>query len=203
MKLLVLPADGIGPEIVAASETVLDAADRKFGLGIELTHEVVGFPSLEAHGITIRPEILEAAKTYDGIILGTQSHADYPKPEEGGVNISASFRVGLDLYANIRPARTREGLDLGKPGLDLVIMREATEGFYPARNCYQGGGEVMLSPDMAISTRTITRVSAVETPEAEACAVPPSPPDPLSERPPSPPIAVEFAVTRKFPPFSA
>ena len=157
MKLLVLPADGIGPEIVAASETVLDAADRKFGLGIELTHEVVGFPSLEAHGITIRPEILEAAKTYDGIILGTQSHADYPKPEEGGVNISASFRVGLDLYANIRPARTREGLDLGKPGLDLVIMREATEGFYPDRNCYQGWGEVMLSPDMAISTRKITR----------------------------------------------
>lgn len=157
MKLLVLPADGIGPEIVGASETVLAAADKKFNLGLELDHETVGFDSLDQFGITIRPEILERAKTYDGVILGTQSHADYPKPEEGGVNVSASFRIGLDLYANIRPARTRDGLNLGKPGLDLVIMREATEGFYPDRNCYQGWGEVMLSPDMAISTRKITR----------------------------------------------
>jgi len=157
MKLLVLPADGIGPEIVAAAETVLAAADEKFGLDLSLTHESVGFDSLWDHGITIRPVILEQAKSFDGVILGTQSHADYPAPEEGGVNISASFRVGLDLYANVRPARTREGLGLGKPGLDLVIMREATEGFYPDRNVYKGWGEVMLSPDMAISTRKITR----------------------------------------------
>ncbi|MDD9877280.1 MAG: isocitrate/isopropylmalate family dehydrogenase [Magnetovibrio sp.] len=157
MKLMVLPADGIGPEIVAAAETVLAAADPKFGLKLDLEHEVVGFESLEKHGITLRPEILERAKTFDGVILGTQSHADYPPPAEGGVNISASFRVGLDLYANVRPARTREGLGLGKPGLDLVIMREATEGFYPDRNCFKGWGEVMLSPDMAISTRKITR----------------------------------------------
>ncbi len=157
MKLLVLPADGIGPEIVSAAETVLAIADRKFDLKLELEHEIAGFESLDKFGITIRPELLERAKTFDGVILGTQSHADYPSPEEGGVNISASFRVGLDLYANVRPARTREGLGLGKPGLDLVIMREATEGFYPDRNCFKGWGEVMLSPDMAISTRKITR----------------------------------------------
>lgn len=157
MKLLVLPADGIGPEIVAAAETVLDAADKKFGLQLVLEHETVGFDSLEEFGITIRPELLDRAKTYDGVILGTQSHADYPPPEQGGVNISASFRIGLDLYANVRPARTREKLGIGKPGLDLVIMREATEGFYPDRNCFKGWGEVMLSPDIAISTRKITR----------------------------------------------
>ena len=157
MKILVLPADGIGPEIVSAVEEVLFAADQRFKLQISLEHEIVGFESLKKFSITIRPEILEKAKTFDGIILGPQSHADYPAPEDGGVNISASFRVGLDLYANIRPARTREGLGLGKEGLDLVIMREATEGFYPDRNCHKGWGEVMLSPDMAISTRKITR----------------------------------------------
>ena len=158
MKLYVLPGDGIGPEIVGAAETVLAAADQKFNLGLDLEHDIVGFDSLEKFGITIRPEVLEKAKTFDGVILGTQSHADYPSPEEGGVNISASFRVGLDLYANVRPARTREGVGDGKPGLDLVIMREATEGFYPDRNCFKGWGEVMLSPDMAISTRKITRL---------------------------------------------
>ena len=157
MRLLVLPADGIGPEIVSAAETVLAGADEKFRLDVKLEHGVVGFESLAKYGITMRPEILDRAKEADGIILGPQSNDDYPPPEEGGVNISARFRVGLDLYANVRPARTREGIGLGKPGLDLVIMREATEGFYPDRNVYKGWGEVMLSPDMAISTRKITR----------------------------------------------
>ena len=157
MKILVIPADGVGPEIVAAAETVLSTAKAKFNLSLSLEHDIAGFESLDKHGITIRPGLLEKAKTFDGIILGTQSHADYPSPEEGGVNISATFRVGLELCANVCPARTRQGLGLGKEGLDLVIMREATEGFYPDRNCFMGWGEVMLTPDMAISTRKITR----------------------------------------------
>jgi 3-isopropylmalate dehydrogenase len=74
--------------------------------------------------------------------------------------VSAGFRVELDLYANVRPARTREFLASNmKPGktMDLVIMREATEGFYPDRNMAQGWGEMMPSPDMALSVRKITR----------------------------------------------
>jgi 3-isopropylmalate dehydrogenase len=140
MKLLVLPGDGIGPEIVAAAMHVLQAADARFGLGLEYTQP--------------------AAPAHDGIILGTQSHADYPRPEDGGHNISAAFRVKLDLYANVRPARTRPFLPSNmKPGksMDLVIMREATEGFYPDRNMARGWGEVMPSPDMALSIRRITR----------------------------------------------
>jgi 3-isopropylmalate dehydrogenase len=160
MKFIVLPCDGIGPEIVAASVEVLAAADARFNLGINYDYESVGFDSLKAHGTTLRQEVLEKAKTYDGIILGTQSHADYPAPELGGRNVSAGFRIGLDLYANVRPARTRPFLESNlKPGksMDLVIMREATEGFYPDRNMSRGWGEVMPSPDMALSTRKITR----------------------------------------------
>jgi 3-isopropylmalate dehydrogenase len=160
MKLLVLPGDGIGPEIVAASVEVLRAADARFQLGFEFDQEDVGFASLEKHGTTLRDEVLQRARGYDGIILGTQSHADYPKPEQGGRNVSAGFRVGLDLYANVRPARTRaflpSNLAAGKR-MDLVIMREATEGFYPDRNMAQGWGEMMPSPDMALSVRKITR----------------------------------------------
>ena len=74
--------------------------------------------------------------------------------------MSASYRVGLDLYANIRPARTRPNLATnmreGKT-MDLVIMRESTEGFYADRNMTRGWGEVMPSPDMALATRKITR----------------------------------------------
>ncbi len=160
MRLLVLPCDGIGPEIVAASVAVLEAAKAAFGLDLQLDYEEVGFTSLEKHGITIRDEVLERAKTYDGVILGTQSHADYPAPEKGGRNVSAAFRIGLDLYANVRPARTRPFLQTNmREGrtMDLVIMREATEGFYPDRNMSRGWGEVMPSPDMALSIRKITR----------------------------------------------
>ncbi len=160
MKFLVLPGDGIGPEIVAASLDVLNAAAQRFKLDLRLDHDSVGFDSLREHGTTLRDEVLAKAKTYDGVILGTQSHADYPAPEKGGRNVSAGFRIGLDLYANVRPARTRpylpSNLREGKT-MDLVIMREATEGFYPDRNMTRGWGEVMPSPDMALSTRKITR----------------------------------------------
>lgn len=160
MRILVLPCDGIGPEITAASMAVLKAADQKFGLGLSFDYDDVGFVSLEKYGTTLRDEVLQKAKTYDGIILGTQSHADYPAPEKGGRNVSAGFRIGLDLYANVRPARTRPFLTSnmreGKT-MDLVIMREATEGFYPDRNMTKGWAELMPSPDMAISMRKITR----------------------------------------------
>ena len=154
---LVLAGDGIGPEIVEAATTVLQAADRAYDLGIKLEHADIGFVSLEKYGTTLRPDLLESARGYDGIILGPQSHMDYPPPAEGGTNISASFRVKLDLYANIRPARTRDFLDQGTPGMDIVMAREATEGFYADRNMFQGWGEMMPTEDMAISIRKITR----------------------------------------------
>ena len=160
MKVLVLPGDGIGPEIVSVAVQVAQAANTRFKLGLEFDYDDVGFVSLEKHGTTLRDETLQKARTYDGVILGTQSHADYPKPELGGRNISAGFRIGLDLYANVRPARSRPAIPThmkeGKT-MDLVIMREATEGFYPDRNMSKGWGEMMPNPDMALSVRKITR----------------------------------------------
>lgn len=160
MKFIVLPCDGIGPEIVGVSVRVLEAAASRFGVPLVLEEDKVGFESLRQYGTTLRDEVLQKSRGYDGVILGTQSHADYPAPEKGGRNVSAGFRVGLDLYANVRPARTRPFLESNmKAGksMDLVIMREATEGFYPDRNMTRGWGEVMPSPDMALSTRKITR----------------------------------------------
>ncbi len=160
MRLLVMPCDGIGPEITRAAIEVADAASTRYGLAVTYDFEDVGFASLNKHGTTLRQDVLERAKTYDGIILGTQSHADYPTPEKGGRNVSAGFRVGLDLFANVRPARTRSFIPTqmrkGRT-MDLVIMREATEGFYADRNMTRGSGECMPSPDMALATRKITR----------------------------------------------
>ncbi|MDE2449074.1 MAG: isocitrate/isopropylmalate dehydrogenase family protein [Gammaproteobacteria bacterium] len=160
MRILVLPGDGIGPEITAAALDVLRAAEAAYGLRLTLDEDLIGLASLKQYGTTLRREVLENARSYDGLILGTISHADYPPPAQGGRNVSALFRTALDLYANIRPARTRPFLPSNlKPGksMDLVIMREATEGFYPDRNMAQGWGEMMPTRDMALSVRKITR----------------------------------------------
>ena len=156
MRLLVLPCDGIGPEITRATMGVLDTASKIFGLELQADYEDVGFASLHKHGTTIREAVLERAHDYDGVVLGPQSHMDYPPRAEGGINVSAAFRVGLDLYANVRPARSRAYLGTSLREMDLVIMREATEGFYPDRNMHEGIGEFMPSPDMALSVRKIT-----------------------------------------------
>ncbi len=156
MKLLVLPGDGIGPEITRATVVVLDAANERFGLGLEYEYADIGFASLEKTGATLPDGVLDRALAVDGVLLGPISHLDYPPRDRGGVNVSAAFRVKLDLYANVRPARSRPGIGHTRAPMDLVIMREATEGFYPDRNMYLGSGEFMPTPDVALSVRKIT-----------------------------------------------
>ena len=156
MKILVLPGDGIGPEITTATLTVLNRANALFKLGLEWEHDEMGWATLKKEGTTCPPRILEKARAAAGVLLGPVSHNDYPPREEGGVNPSGEFRVKLDLYANIRPAKSRLGVGLtGKP-VDLVIFRECTEGFYADRNMFMGLGEFMPTEDMAISLRRVT-----------------------------------------------
>jgi 3-isopropylmalate dehydrogenase len=156
MRLIVLPGDGIGPEITAATVTVLRAADARFGIGLTLESHAIGLETLASQGTTLPDSVMTAAKASDGVILGPISHLHYPSRDKGGINVSAAFRVGLDLFANVRPARTRPGLGRGHAPLDLVIMREATEGFYPDRNMFAGTGEFMPTADIAMSVRKIT-----------------------------------------------
>ncbi len=155
-SILVLPGDGIGPEITEATLAVLDAAAARYGVGFDLRHDEIGFVAYDKTGTTCPDSVLDAARECDGVLLGPISHMDYPPRDQGGVNVSAAFRVKLDLYANIRPARSRDYLPTFIKPMDLVIMREATEGFYPDRNMHMGGGEFMPVPGVAISMRKIT-----------------------------------------------
>jgi 3-isopropylmalate dehydrogenase len=156
MEILVLPGDGIGPEITNATLTVLDRANALYQLGLEWQHDEIGFATLKKEGTTLPPRILEKARAAAGVLLGPISHNDYPPREQGGLNPSGEFRVKLDLYANVRPAKSRLGVGLtGKP-VDLVIFRECTEGFYADRNMYMGIGEFMPTEDMALSVRRVT-----------------------------------------------
>jgi 3-isopropylmalate dehydrogenase len=165
--LLVMEGDGIGPEISAATLAVLRAADRLFGLQLSFTTTAVGFPALRECGTTFPQAAYEAARDADGVILGPVSHNDYPPVAEGGLNPSGELRKRLDLFANIRPARTRGGFPprCGVP-LDLVIVRENTEGFYADRSMFLGPGEFMPTPDMALAIRKITRAGSTRIAEA-------------------------------------
>jgi 3-isopropylmalate dehydrogenase len=157
MKIVVIPGDGIGPEIVAATVTVLQAVDKRFELGLELEYYDVGFTTLKSQGTTFPPQVLEACRACDGIVLGPVSHSDYPPRAQGGINPSGELRIQLDLYANIRPARSREGLaHYGRTPMDLVIARENTEGFYADRNMHVGPGEFMPTPEVALAMRKVT-----------------------------------------------
>jgi 3-isopropylmalate dehydrogenase len=157
MRLAVLPGDGIGPEITTATLRVLECANERFALDLDFEHHDIGFAALRAHGSTFPNAVLAACRLADGILLGPVSHVDYPPHDQGGHNPSGELRIALDLYANIRPSRTRAGLPhWGRTGMDLVIVRENTEGFYADRNMFAGSGEFMPDPDMALAVRKIT-----------------------------------------------
>jgi 3-isopropylmalate dehydrogenase len=156
MEILVLPGDGIGPEITRATLGVLEAAERRFGLDLAFETREIGLAALAKSGTTMPEGVLERAREVDGAILGPISHLEYPPRDQGGVNVSAAFRVKLDLYANVRPARSRPGIGHATRPMDLVIMRECTEGFYSDRNMHAGSGEFMPTPDIAMSLRKIT-----------------------------------------------
>lgn len=153
-----LPGDGIGPEIVQASCQVLQTIAPLLNRPIEMVSSDIGFAALEANGTTIPKSVIDAAKTADGVILGPVSHADYPPVSAGGLNPSGVLRRELNLHANIRPARTFEGLPPpgGQP-FDLIIARENLEGFYADRNMHEGSGEMMPVPGVALAMRKITK----------------------------------------------
>ena len=157
-RLLLIPGDGIGPEIVGATRKVLETVEKRYALGLRLETAEAGFAALERHGTTLPDAVVEAARAADGIVLGPVSHNAYPPVAEGGLNPSGELRRRLDLFANIRPAATRPGLapPCGRP-FDLVVVRENTEGFYADRNMAEGTGELRPDPDMALALRKITR----------------------------------------------
>jgi 3-isopropylmalate dehydrogenase len=156
MKILVLPGDGIGPEITDATLEVLGA------LPVDLEFETrdIGLASLKTQGTTLPPEVLDRIPEVDGVILGPVSHYEYPAREKGGINPSAQLRVQFELYANIRPCRSRPAFSILRKPMDLVIVRENTEGFYADRNMFAGSGEFMPDPDLALSVRKISAIGA-------------------------------------------
>ncbi len=138
-KLLVLPGDGIGQEIVAEAVKVLDVVREEFGFALEMEHATVGGTAYDLHGDPLPQETLKLAKDADAILLGAVGGVQWEalprdkRPEKGLLGL----RAELNLFANLRPAilypQLAEASTL-KPevvsGLDLMIVRELTGDIY-------------------------------------------------------------------------
>lgn len=162
MKIALMAGDGIGPEITSVTKSVVTHVTMLFGVPVEFSEIEVGFQALQNFGTTFPDDVVSRLADCDGLILGPVSHNAYPPREQGGLNPSGELRKALDLFANIRPARSRANIapKAGQP-LDLVIVRENTEGFYADRNMHQGQADIMVTPDVAVAMRRITRVASM------------------------------------------
>ncbi len=142
MRVAVIRGDGIGPEVVDSALRVLKAAAAKYGLVIELAEVEAGDSALSKYGEAMPSRYWGVIETSDAILKG-------PVGESAG-EVVVKLRRGLDLYANIRPARVYPGVKALRDGVDLVIVRENTEDVYVR-------AEYMITSDVAVALRVISR----------------------------------------------
>ncbi|MFP3239827.1 MAG: isocitrate/isopropylmalate dehydrogenase family protein, partial [Caldivirga sp.] len=142
MRIAVIKGDGIGPEVVDSALRVLKAAAAKYSLAIEFTEVEAGDTALSRYGEAM-------PSRYWGIIEASDAILKGPVGESAG-EVVVKLRRGLDLYANIRPARVYPGVKALREGVDLVIVRENTEDVYVR-------AEYMVTSDVAVALRVISR----------------------------------------------
>jgi 3-isopropylmalate dehydrogenase len=134
-RIVLLPGDGIGPEIVAAARRLLDALGE-----FEFEEQLMGGCSIDAHGTALTDDVLAACRGADAVLLGAvggpkwdTTDPNAPRPEQGLLGL----RKGMGLYANLRPVRPSPALVSASPlredriaGTDLLVVRELTGGIY-------------------------------------------------------------------------
>jgi len=134
-RIVLLPGDGIGPEIVGATQRLLEALGE-----FEFEQRLMGGCSIDAHGTALTDEVLDACRAADAVLLGAvggpkwdTTDPNAPRPEQGLLGL----RKGMGLYANLRPVRPSPALVGASPlredriaGTDLLVVRELTGGIY-------------------------------------------------------------------------
>jgi 3-isopropylmalate dehydrogenase len=138
-RVVAIPGDGVGPEVVDAARRVLDAAGRRFDFAIEWSEVLAGGVAIDAYGVAIRPEDVEACRAADAVLLGAVGGPKWDDPSATVRPEQALFalRGGLGLFANLRPVKVHPALIDSSPlrrelleGVDLLIVRELTGGVY-------------------------------------------------------------------------
>jgi 3-isopropylmalate dehydrogenase len=139
VKILVLPGDGIGPEVVAQGKRVLEACAQRFNFPLAFTEAVVGGAAIDAFHTALPDGALHLAQSSDAVLLGAVGGPKWDNPRAAVRPEQAllGLRKGLGLYANLRPVRVVPELLDAAPlkaevlrGVDLIVVRELTGGIY-------------------------------------------------------------------------
>jgi 3-isopropylmalate dehydrogenase len=169
-RIVLLPGDGIGPEVVAAAVQVLEAIGRKFSHSWTLTPKIIGGAALRQNLPALPDDTLAAAKGADAILLGAVGDSSFDalppssRPESALLNI----RKELGVFANLRPARSWPGLEQAGPlkpevlaGTDLILVRELLGGLYYGEPRGQDAAAGTAVNTMQYSRPEIERVTRV------------------------------------------
>lgn len=121
-RLALIPGDGVGPEITEATLRVLEAVEARYNLHLDIRRVEAGDRCLAERGVALPEETVEAIKAADACLKGPVG--------ESAADVIVKLRQMFNLYANVRPARSYPRCNPLKEGVDLVIVRENTEGLY-------------------------------------------------------------------------
>jgi len=155
-EIAVLPGDGIGVEVIAVTLPLLESLLRDAPVGLRFTEYPGGARHYQETGDALPAATLAAARNADAILFGAMGWPDIRYPDGTEIAPQLDLRVELDLYAGVRPARAIPGipLPLADPRarqIDLVVVRESTEGLFASR------GKGIVGDDEARDTMVITR----------------------------------------------
>ena len=171
-KLLMLPGDGIGPEVCGEIRKVVDWMDKRRAVSFDVDEDLVGGAAYDAHGTPITDDAMDKAMNCDAVIFGAVGGPQYDnlgwdaRPEAGLLRL----RKDMDLFANLRPAVTFDALlnaSSLKPelvqGLDIMIVRELTSGVYfgEPRGPQEWNGQQRIIDTQAYTKAEIERVAEV------------------------------------------
>jgi len=158
LKLGILPGDDIGLEVVPECVKVMKAAAAGSGLAIDWRELPIGRRGHEEHGDTLPRVTEEALKGLDGWIMGPIGHAAYPRGDPTWV--MPPVRKKFELFAAVRPALSHATIASIHRNVDIVFVRELTEGMLYSETVVAGAPEFRPNDDITVSMRVITRKGA-------------------------------------------